>query len=114
MRNFDFIHRWRSTLPWQCMASCPRVKEAFKETKRPSGLQLESQPVVPFPLIDPGSYHPELPPYRCRPPLARFPLAYFGDVADDEMAGYDIEVVDYADSLAEYYNLDVGFPGRST
>lgn len=26
------------------------------------------------------------------------------------MAGYDIEVVDYDDSLAEYYNLGVGIP----
>ena len=51
MRTFDFIHRWSSTVPWQCMASCPKVQEAFKEARKPSGLQQESQPVVPFPLV---------------------------------------------------------------
>ena len=44
-----------------------------------------------------GHYYTELPPH-------------FSDGIDDEMAGYDIEVVDYDDSLAEYYNLVVGIP----
>ena len=105
-KTFDFIHRCSSTLPWQCMAACPKVRDTFNEARKPYGLQLESQPVVPFPLIDLRSYHPELPPYESRSRLPRLPR----DGVDDEMAGYDIEVVDYDDSLAEYYNLDVGIP----
>ena len=110
MRNFDFIHWWRNTLPWQCMASCPRVKDAFNEATRPSGFQPEVQPVEPFPLIDPESYYPELPPYRSRPARPGSLYPFFDDVSDDDMAGYDIEVVEYDDSLAEYYDLDVGVP----
>ena len=63
-RTFDFIHLSNSTLPWQCMATCPRLRDAFNEARKPSGVQREAQPVEPFPLIDLPSYYPELPPYR--------------------------------------------------
>ena len=109
-RTFDFAHRWSSTIPWQCMASCPKMRDAFNEARNPSSLQLQSEPVNPFPLIDLDSYYPELPPYRSRSGLARLPLLNFSDGVDDEMAEYDIEVVEYDDSLAEYYNLNVGIP----
>ena len=110
MRTFDFIHRWSKTLPWQCMASCPRVRDAFDEARKSSGLEQESQPVVPFPLLWLGSYYPELPPYRSRSRLVRPSQLYFGDRSEDDIAGYDIEVVDYDDFLAEFYDLDVGIP----
>ena len=110
MRTFDFIHRWNRTLPWQCMASCPKVKDVFNEARKPFGLQSESQLVVPFPLIDLWSYYPELPPYRPLTRLDRLPLPDFSDAVDHDIAAYDIEVINYDDSLAEYYNLDVGIP----
>ena len=81
--------------------------------RRPSlfgGLQSESQLGVPFPLIDLWSYYPELPPYRPLTRLDRLPLPDFSDAVDHDIAAYDIEVVNYDDSLAEYSNLDVGIP----
>ena len=45
------------------MAACPRVRDAFKEAneaQKPYDLQLESQPVVPFPLIDLRSYYTDI------------------------------------------------------
>ena len=54
MRNFDFIHRSNCTLPWQCLASCPKVRDAFDEARKAYGLQLEGQPVSPFSFVQIG------------------------------------------------------------
>ena len=110
MRTFDFIHRWNFTLPWQCMVSCPKVQDAFDEARKTSGLQLESRLVLPFPLFRLESYYPVLPPFRPHSRFARFPLPYFSDGIYDDLARYDIEVAAYDDSLAEFYDLDVGIP----
>ena len=109
-RTFDFVHQNVSTLPWQCVAICPRVRDAFNEARMPFGVQQEREPVVPFPLIDLSSYYPELPPYRPLSRLGRLSLPYLDVWADDDMAGYDIQVVEFDDSLAEFYNLEVGVP----
>ena len=112
-RTFDFLHQCSSTLPWQCMASCPKVRGAFSDARRLYGLQQAGHADVgdiPFPLIDLWSYYPELPPYRPRSRFGRVFLPHFGDGLDDEMARYNIEVVDFDDSLAEFYNLEVGVP----
>lgn len=116
-RTFDFIHQCSSTLPWQCMATCPRVRDAFDIARRQYRPQHMRQPVEetrpsadPFPLIDQSSYYADLPPFRPRPRFEREFLPQFGDWVDDEMARYDIDVVDYDNSLAEFYNLEVGIP----
>ena len=109
-RTFDFIHRWTGTLPWRCLASCPKVRDTFQVVRDPSGPQLEGHPIETFPLFDHKSYYPALPPYRPQSRFARLPFPNLSDQTDDEMAGYNIDVVDYDDSLAEYYNLDAGIP----
>ncbi|MDE2718393.1 MAG: hypothetical protein OXI33_15465 [Chloroflexota bacterium] len=110
MRTFDFIHRSNLTLPWQCLASCPKVQDAYDEARKAYGLQQESRPVLPFPLFRLESYYPALPPFRPQSRFPRFPLPSFGDGIDDDLALYDIEVAAYDDSLAEFYDLDVGIP----
>ena len=109
-RTFGFIHLSSNALPWQCMATCPRLRDAFNEARKPSGLQREAQLVEPFPLIDLSSYYPELPPYRPQVRRGWLSLQNLRGWADDEMAAYDIEVVEYDDSLAEFYDLEVGIP----
>ena len=110
MRTFDFIHRWSSTLPWRCMASCPKVRDTFQNVRETSGSQIEDHPVEPFPLIDPRSYYPTLPPFHSQSRLGTLTTGIQGDLASQEMPGYAMEVVPYDDRLAEYYNLDVGIP----
>ena len=103
MRTFDFLHRWSGTVPWRCLASCPGVREAF-------GLGSANPSTASFPLIDRESYYRELPPFRSQPQFRQVPLSDRGAEVGDAMLGYSIEIAEFDDSMAEYYDLDVGIP----
>ena len=56
-KTFDFVHSCRVTLPWQCLASCPGAMQALHEGRSPSSPR-------PFPLFQPESFRPALPPFE--------------------------------------------------
>ena len=90
-------------MPWRCLASCPGVREAF-------GLGSANPSTASFPLIDRESYYRELPPFRSQPQFRQVPLSDRGAEVGDAMLGYSIEIAEFDDSMAEYYDLDVGIP----
>ena len=58
-KNFDSIHRRKSTLPWKCLVSCPKVWYLLQVM---SGNERETPIIQETPLFDPGScYHETLP-----------------------------------------------------
>ena len=102
-KTFDFVHRCRLTLPWQCLASCPRAMQAVSEGRSPS-----SPP--PFPLFDPNSFYPDLPPFRT---VANGVGSIRGSAEDDPLGQgfeqYKLQAVEL-ESLEEYYVPEAGFP----
>ena len=103
MRTFEFVHEWPGTVPWQCLASCPKVREALRLGRtHPSG--------GPFPLLEPRSYYPELPPFLAQPVQDRLVDLAPQFLADHEIARYDLEIVPFNDLVGEYYDLSVGVP----
>lgn len=100
-RSFEFIHECDQTLPWQCLASCPYVRNAL--------VQGETQAnVSAFPLIDPRSYHSELPLFlggqqanlfndRMRLPVDQ------DSVPGIDAEGYAPEIVDFTAEVAEHF-----------
>lgn len=100
-RSFEFIHECDQTLPWQCLASCPYVRNAL-------GQRGMGASVSPFPLFDPRSYHPELPRFLRRQwgnlshTTMRLPVD--GDrLPGVDVEGYVPELVDFDDGVAEHY-----------
>ena len=58
-KNFQSIHRRKSTLPWKCLVSCPKVWYLLQVM---SGNERETPIIQETPLFDPGScYHATLP-----------------------------------------------------
>lgn len=58
-KNFDSIHKNKSTLPWKCLVSCPKVWYLFHVK---SGNETGSPTIQEMPLFDPDScYHETLP-----------------------------------------------------
>ena len=100
-RSFEFIHECDQTLPWQCLASCPKVREALAQAQK-------NPTVSPFPLFDRRSYHPELPPFLAGPSQVWFGevgLVSFedGEWSDDDLAGYNLEIIDFDATEAQYF-----------
>ncbi len=103
MRTFEFVHEWTGTVPWQCLASCHKVREALR-----LGRMYPSDGL--FPLLEPRSYYPELPPFLAKPVSDRLVGLAPEALVDDGMAGYDFEIVTFNDLVGEYYNPSVGVP----
>ena len=104
MRYFDPIHSNADTLPWQCLASCPKVRSAFSSrnnvTFDPS-----------FPFVSAHSYYPALPDrFSSTAPIVRFVMPFQDLASNDDVAEYQVETIQFDDSLAEYYQLDAGLP----
>ena len=100
-RSFEFIHECNQTLPWQCLASCPYVRNALDQR----GMEAS---ISPFPLFDPRSYHLELPRFlggqRGNLSQIRIPLAADEDgLPGVDVEGYVPELVDFDDEVAEHY-----------
>ena len=110
-RTFEFIHEFDSTLPWRCMAACPKIQYVVvKETNAPSN--------EPFPLIDPRSLYSELPvEFHTQDQVVgtdiNVPAALVDvdDVFEDDAADYDMGVIQFDGSLTDYYDPEVGLPG---
>ncbi len=53
-KNFDFVHRFEDTIPWRCLASCPQVRDVFRQplAELRSGLRRASSPLFgAYPFI---------------------------------------------------------------
>ena len=110
-RTFEFIHKYEKTLPWRCMAACPKLL-----FPNPQGIG--ALPTQTFPLIDNESFYQELPfgsqaPHRVIMGTDTFTLSAVStgdDTLDDEDHDYDSEVIQFTGPLTDYYDLDVGLP----
>ena len=80
MRDFDSVHTYPETVPWRCLASCPRIGEilGLAQVHQTQGLARGSSPLF---LESPRRIYPELPgrlrserqsdgPRRSREPIA--------------------------------------------
>ena len=101
-KTFDFVHRCRNTLPWQCLASCPGAMQALSEGRSPS-----SPP--PFPLFDAESFHPALPPFRPIPGDVGLDHDVQNDDISQSLGEYKLQAVQL-DEIDDYYAPEVGFP----
>ena len=101
-KNFEFIHNDKRTLPWQCLASCPKIQTALVSAA-------ENLSDDPFPLIDPASsYYPQLPlSFQVQVSTRRSML---DDRPDD--GAVRVEVLEFDASLSDYYDPEVGLPKR--
>ena len=104
MRYFDSIHTENKTLPWQCLASCPKVRAAFSSRARgtfdPS-----------FPFVNAASYYPTLPDrFSSTDPTVRFVMPFQDLMNGNDVAEYQVETIRFDDSLTEYYQLEAGLP----
>ena len=88
-KNFDSIHEYEDTVPWRCLALCPRVKGLFRKTH-------ESPPLFGVP---PRIYS-DLPTRLRRIDERTGALRYDGEYPLDD--GFDPEL----------YDQEVGFPRR--
>ena len=100
-RSLEFIHECDQTLPWQCLASCPYVRNALVQRETEAN-------VSAFPLFDPRSYHSELPPFlggqqgNLFSDRMRLPVDQDG-VPGIEVEAYAPEIVDFTAEVAEHY-----------
>jgi hypothetical protein len=104
MRYFGSIHSHDNTLPWQCLASCPKVRSAFSSRNR---VTLDPS----FPFVSANSYYPALPDrFSPTAPSVRFDRPFQDLASNDDVAEYQVETIEFDDSLAEYYRLEAGLP----
>ena len=96
-RNFDFIHSQEETIPWRCLASCPKVQELYKKAVgQTRTLVAEEGPSMLG--VNPRIY-PRLPD-RLR-------------TVDEEQQLRNVRTVMRADDLdPEMYDREVGLPRR--
>ena len=100
-RSFEFIHECDQTLPWQCLASCPYVRNRLVQRETEANVSV-------FPLFDPRSYHTELPPFlggqqgNLFSDRMRLPVDQDGVPGIDAEA-YAPEIVDFTAEVAEHY-----------
>ena len=104
MRYFDSIHTMDNTLPWQCLASCPKMKAAFSSKNR---VAFDSA----FPFVSADSYYPALPDrFSSTGPTVRLDMPFQDLTGKDDLAAYQVETIRFDDSLREYYQLGAGLP----
>ena len=109
-RTFEFIHSYEKTLPWRCMAACPKLQF-------PSAQRTGSLPTQTFPLIDNESFYQELP-FGSQAPnrvegtdtFALSAVRTGDDAFDNEDAAYETEVIQFTGPLTDYYDLEAGLP----
>ena len=97
-KTFDYIHRCGYTLPWRCLALCPRIRASFPPS---SGLAPPpEEQIVPTPLFDRGSnYFPSLPQEFQMMVVDNAPASHSGSISTEE---FD----------PEFYHDDFSFPRR--
>ena len=97
-KNFDYIHRCRYTLPWRCLALCPRIRASFPPESGSSPPPPEQ--IEPTPLFEQGSnYFDSLPREFQLEPSVNMPETHSGILLTEECD-------------PEFYHDDVGFPRR--
>lgn len=109
-RTFEFMHSYEKTLPWRCMAACPKLQ--FPSAQRTGAL-----PTQTFPLIDNESFYQALPfgsptPNRVEgtDTFALTSVSTVDGPFDDEDEDYETEVMQFTGPLTNYYDLEAGLP----
>ena len=97
-KTFDYIHRCKYTVPWRCLAICPRIRASFPPGSEPSPPPEEQ--TDPTPLFEHGlNYFDSLP--------REFQME---SVANSLASHSDIMSTEEFDP--EFYSDDVDFPRR--
>lgn len=87
-KNFDYVHRIERTIPWRCLALCPRVRQRLKPILAPA--PIDSADDAPSLFDDDPHVFPRLP--------------------DNVSRGREVgRIVDFDD---EAYDPDFGWPKR--
>ena len=102
-RTFDFMHRCTLTVPWQCLATCPKVIQAFRSAQSQSG-------VNPFPLLDPRSYYRQLPGFITVGGGADLPLVLRAAEDGQDAVYHQMQTVELGPELNDFYRIGAGFP----